>query len=203
MSDTGLTPQPHPKKPSPGRTYVHRNRSVFVPRGMMAVGLIVGAHGLRGEVRVELHTDFPERFTPGNELFLGDDLVVTQILSARPHKNELLVLLEGVLDRAGAESLRGTWVFIDEQDAADLEDGAFWVHDIIGMNVQATDGRRLGRVTDVISAGGANDVYVVKPSASVNQGRELLLPAIPDVIQTVDLDSRLITVALIPGILDE
>jgi len=203
MSDTGLTPHPHPKKPSPGRTYVHRNRSVFVPRGMMAVGLIVGAHGLRGEVRVELHTDFPERFTPGNELFLGDDLVVTQILSARPHKNELLVLLEGVLDRAGAESLRGTWVFIDEQDAADLEDGAFWVHDIIGMNVQATDGRRLGRVTDVISAGGANDVYVVKPSASVNHGRELLLPAIPDVIQTVDLDSRLITVALIPGILDE
>lgn len=203
MPDTGPTPQPHHKKPSPGRTYIHRNRSVFVPRGMMAVGLIVGAHGLRGEVRVELHTDFPERFTPGNELFLGNDLVAAQVMSARPHKNELLILLEEVLDRTAAESLRGTWLFIHEQDAADLEDGAFWVHDIIGMSVQATDGRQLGHVTDVISAGGANDVYIVKPSASVNRGRELLLPAIPSVIQAVDLDSRLITVALIPGILDE
>jgi len=203
MPDTDPTPQRFQKKPSPGRTYIHRNRSVFVPRGMMAVGLIVGAHGLRGEIRIELHTDFPERFTPGAELFLGDDLAVAQIMSARPHKNELLLLLEGVQDRTGAEALRGTWIFIHEQDAVELEDGAFWVHDIIGMSVQSTDGQELGRVTDVISAGSANDVYVVKPIASINRGRDLLLPAIPAVIQAVDLDSRLITVSLIPGILDE
>ncbi len=61
-----------------------RNRSVFVPQGMLAVGLIVGAHGLRGEVRVELHTDFPERFTPGHVLLLGPELRPIEILTSRP-----------------------------------------------------------------------------------------------------------------------
>lgn len=202
MSSPDSTPQSQ-KPPSPGRTYRHRNRSVFVPKGMMAVGLVVGAHGLRGEVRVEVHTDFPERFTPGDRLYLGNDLLEAQIVSARPHKDELLVLLDGVLDRTAAESLRGLWLFIHEQDAVELEDGAFWVHDIIGMDVQTDDGRRIGRVTEVVSAGGANDVYIVKPLPSVNSGRELLLPAIPDVIQSVDLEARLLTITLMPGLLDE
>lgn len=196
-------PAPQPQKPpSPGRTYMLRNRSVFVPQGMLAVGLIVGAHGLRGEVRVELHTDFPERFTPGHVLLLGPELRPIEILTSRPHKNEMLILFEGVDGRTPAEELRGNWLFIPEDNAAELEEGSYWIHDIIGMDAQDTDGRRLGRVVEVLATG-ANDVYVLKPADGVNQGRDLLLPAIPEVIRSVDVAARLITVALMPGMIDE
>ena len=169
---------------------------------MLAVGLIVAAHGLRGEVRVEMHTDFPQRFAPGSHVLMGQELLAAEIVASRPHKNELLVLFDGINDRTQAEALRGQWLFIQEQDAADLEEGAYWIHDIIGMDVQTTNGRNLGRVIEVLFTG-ANDVYVVKPAASVNRGQDLLLPAIPDVIQAVDVGAGLITVALMPGMIDE
>jgi 16S rRNA processing protein RimM len=203
MMTNSSQPAPDPQRqPSPGRTYHHRNRPVFVPKGALAVGLIVAAHGLRGEVRVELHTDFPERFAAGNLVLMGEELAEALIVTSRPHKNELLVLFEGVSDRAAAESLRGQWLFIHEQDAAELEEGAYWIHDIIGMEVQTGDGRRLGRVSEVLFTG-ANDVYLIKPAASINRGQDLLLPAIPEVIQTVDIAARLITVTLLPGMLEE
>ncbi|MDI9548979.1 MAG: ribosome maturation factor RimM [Chloroflexota bacterium] len=202
MTDSSQPAYQPKRRPSPGRTYVHRNRSVFVPKGALAVGLVVGAHGLRGEVRVELHTDFPERFAPGNVVLMGDDLTEVLIVASRPHKNEMLVRFEGATDRTAADGLRGQWLFIEEQDAAELEEGVYWIHDIIGMDVQTDDGRRLGRVSDVLFTG-ANDVYLVKPAESINRGQDILLPAIPDVIQTVDVPARLITVKLMPGMIEE
>lgn len=194
-----------PRQTSDSRTrqpYMHRNQSVHVPDGYMVVGLITGVHGLKGEVKVELHTDFPERFAPGVLLLIGDELTEGTIANVRPHKNQILLTLEGVHNRDEAEALRGQWLFVDEEDAVELEDDTYWVHDIVGMSVQTEDAQLLGTVKEVIFTG-ANEVYVVAPEPSVNQGKDLLLPAIADVVQKVDLSANLMIVRLLPGLLEE
>lgn len=185
-----------------GEYFVRRNQRVFVPNGYLAVGKIVGVHGLRGEVKVELHTDFPERFETGAILNLGDDLIPMYILMARPHKGHMLVQFEGVNSRSDAEQLRNHWLFVDEENAMELDDDIFWVHDIIGLKVQTDEGRFLGTIKDVLFTG-ANEVYVVQTDSKVNRGKDLLLPAIADVVQQVDLDESVLIVQLQPGLLDE
>ena len=191
--------------PGPSRrkqqVYRVRNQEVVVPDGYMAVGHIVGVHGLRGEVKVELYTDFPERFAPGELLMMGVDLTEVEITGVRPHKQNLLMHFDGVADRTAAESLRNLWLFVPEADAADLEEGVYWIHDIIGLHVREEDGRELGVITDVLATG-ANDVYVVRRNAGQSPAQELLLPAIPDVVSAVDLTEGVITVHLLPGLLD-
>jgi 16S rRNA processing protein RimM len=187
--------------PPPGYGGHHHNQPVHVPAGALAVGRILGPHSLSGELRVEVHTDFPERFAAGSTLLLGDDLVEVEIHSARPHKSIVLVRFAGVDSRSAAEALAGRWLFIAEADAVDLDPGAFWIHDLIGLTVQTGDGIILGTLTEVMATG-ANDVYIIQPPPTVNQGREFLLPAISDVIRSVDLDARLMTIELLPGLLE-
>lgn len=182
------------------QTYLHRNQRVRIPDGYMAIGLISSAHGLRGEVKVELHTDFPERFAPDVAVFLGEELEPAVINTARPHQGQLLVQFRGHETREHAEDLRGLWVFIPDDEAVDLDEDTYFVHDIIGLSVQTTAGRLLGTVAEVLFTG-ANDVYVV---ATPDEPRkEILLPAIADVIKTVDLEQGILTVELLPGLLDE
>lgn len=184
------------------QTYLYRNRRIHIPDGHLAVGNIVGVHGLRGELKVESHTDFPERFAAGGNLMLGDNLLPVVIESSRPHKGHILVKLTGINDRNQADELRSQWLFIAEQSAAELDEDSFWIHDIIGLSVETTDGHALGVVSDVLSTG-ANDVYVVRPANSVNRGRDILLPAIQSVIEKVDLDNSLLLVHVPPGLIDD
>lgn len=198
-----------PKKATTGRrpsatapanqTYYHRNEAVVVPAGYLAVGRITTAHGIRGEVRVELHTDFPERFAPEVTLYVGEALVETTIMYARPHKQQLLVKLVDVDSRDDAEALRGQWLFIPEDEAVELEPDTYWVHDIIGLYVYTEAGQPLGVISEVLFTG-ANEVYVIQRA---DTGAELLLPAIADVVQNVELDHKRMTVRLLPGMLDE
>ena len=182
-------------------TFTHRNRPVHIPDGYLIIGQIIGPHANRGEVKIESHTDFPERFDPGAVILMGAKLTPVEILSSRPHKGHVLAMLEGV-DRQAAEALRGTWLFLPEADAADLDEDTFWIHDLLGLTVQTGEGRLLGKVTDVLATG-ANDVYLIAPAQGVNRGKEILLPAIAQVIRTVDVAAGLITVDLLPGLLEE
>lgn len=166
----------------------------------MAVGLITTAHGLRGEVKVELHTDFPDRFAPGIEVYLGEELEKATISAARPHQGQVLLQFQGHEDREAADALRGLWVFIPEDEAVELEEDTFFVHDIIGLAVQTADGRLLGTVAEVLFTG-ANEVYVI--ATPDEPSREILLPAIADVVKEVDLEQGILTVELLPGLLDE
>ena len=203
-----MTDKPNPKhstrsqrKPQAGQVYRIRNQQVIVPDGYLAVGHIIGVHGLRGELKVELYTDFPERFEPGATLFLGTGLEEVTIGQVRPHKGHLLLRLDGITDRTAAEALRGQWLFVDEADAAELEEGEFWIHDIIGLRVETEDGSVLGEVTDVLPTG-ANDVYIVRPAPGVTREQEILLPAIADVILAVDVAAGTILVRLPDGLID-
>jgi 16S rRNA processing protein RimM len=198
-----------PKKSTTGRRqpasaptsqiYYHRNEAVAVPAGHLAIGRITTAHGLRGEVRVELHTDFPERFAPEVTVYIGEALVATTIDYARPHKQQLLVKLVGVDTRNDAEALRGQWLFVPEAEAIDLEPDTYWVHDIVGLFVYTENGEALGVISEVLFTG-ANEVYVIQRA---DNGAELLIPAIADVVQNVDLAAKRVTVRLLPGLLDE
>ena len=163
----------------PVHTYVHRNQRVRIPEGYMAVGLVTTSHGLRGEVKVELHTDFPERFIPGMDAYLGESLDKVTVSAARPHQGQLLVQFEGIDTREAADDLRGLWIFIPDDQAVELEEDTYYVHDIIGLSVQTVAGELLGTVKEVLFTG-ANEVYVVEPPDQ--PGREILLPAIADVI---------------------
>jgi 16S rRNA processing protein RimM len=190
------------KKVNPLRWFQLSNRSVDVPAGYLAVGRITSVHGLQGEVQVELHTDFPERFASGVRLFVGQELTEFLVEEVRPHKGQLLLLLEGIADRDEAEALRGEWLFVPESEAVQLEADSYWVHEIIGMWVQTTEKEPLGVVEDVLFTG-ANQVYVVQCPPGVNNGKELLIPAIADVIRQVDQATRMITVQLLSGLLEE
>lgn len=182
------------------QTFVHRNRKVRVPDGYLAIGMITSAHGLRGEVKVELHTDFPERFVPGIEVYLGEELDKFVIRGARPHQGQMLLQFHGIDSREATDALRNVWVFIPETEAVELEEDTFYVHDIIGLAVQTVAGEPIGTVTDVLFTG-ANEVYIVAPPDDPR--REILLPAIADVVKEVDLEKGLLIVELLPGLIDE
>jgi len=189
------------RKPRTSQIYRIRNQQVVVPDGYLAVGHIIGVHGLHGELKVELYTDFPERFAAGVKIFLGSELEEVTIRQVRPHKGHLLLMLNGIDERTAAEALRGLWLFVDEADAIELEEGEYWIHDIIGLQVETEEGSVLGQVTDVLPTG-ANDVYIIRPAQGVNRDQEILLPAIADVILAVDVAAGTIQVRVPDGLID-
>ena len=171
-----------------------------VTNGYMAIGRIIAPHGIRGEVKVEMLTDFPERFKPGARAYLGvgtedPEARPAKIIAARPHKGGFLVKLDIVPDRTTAELVRDRYLLIPETDAMPLGDHENYLHDLVGLQVETTDGQHLGELREVLFTN-ANDVYVVKGSDG-----EVLLPAIRDVVLQVDLSARRMVVALPEGLL--
>ena len=166
----------------------------------LAIGRIIAPHGIRGEVKVELLTDFPERFKVGSRAFLGtgtDDVTArpVKLAAVRPHKGGLLIKLDVVPDRNAAELVRGRYLLIPAADAMPLGEHENYLHDLIGLRVETSDGQLLGELKEVLFTG-ANDVYVVRGPAG-----EVLLPAIRDVVLQVDLPARRMVVALPEGLL--
>lgn len=169
-------------------------------QGYVAVGQIVGPHGIRGEVKVEPMTDFPERFRKGAQVFLGqatdaEEVVQAEIAAARPHQGRWLVQFANVKDRNAAETLRGQYLLIAETDLMPLGEHENYAHDLIGLEVVTAEGVKLGTLVEILFTP-ANDVYVVRGP----QG-ETLIPATREVVLGVDLASKRMTVALPEGLL--
>jgi 16S rRNA processing protein RimM len=160
------------------------------------VGKIVGAHGVRGEVKISLMTDNPERFRPGARLLLESEegLVPVEVDSARPHKGMMLVKLASVPDRTSAELLQWRRLLIPEEEAMPLGEHENYAHDLIGLRVETIDGEALGKIAEVLFAP-ANDVYVV-----AGPDGELLLPALRDVVLRVDLEEGKMLVQIPDGL---
>lgn len=191
-----------PGKAGGSRASRFHRRSTQVPDGYLAVGRILGAHGLRGELRVESHTDFDSRFTPGQQLLIGEKLTVAEIATSRPHKGNFLIHFTEVSDRFAAEDLYSEWLYIPEDAAMELDDDSFWIHDIVGLTVQTESKSRLGEVADVLFTG-ANEVYIIRPAPGVNRDRDLLIPALTEVVRAVDIEAGTLTVRLQPGMLED
>ncbi len=163
----------------------------------VAVGKIRRPHGVRGEVVVEIYTDFPERLKPKKELFVGEKHERLIIRSVRPHNEGLLMGFETYETPEGVGRFRNQILYVPVKSLPPLPDGQYYFHQLLGLTVFDESGQLLGELTEVLETG-ANDVYVVTSSA----GAELLLPAIPDVILNVDLEGHRMIVHLLPGLLE-
>ncbi len=163
----------------------------------LVVGKVLAAFGVDGEVRVMPETDFPERFDRGAHLYLERDERELVIDASRLQKGHYILKLRDVDDRDQAMELTGQLVRVPGSELAPLAEGEYYLFQLVGLKVQTEDLVQLGTIRDVIQTG-ANDVYVVNGDRG-----EVLLPAIPDVIRQVDLDAGLMTVHLLPGLVDE
>ncbi len=163
------------------------------------IGKIVAAHGIKGEVRVLPWSDSPERFSLLHEVFLRKGEVVrpVHIISARPHKNVVVLGLQEITGASEAEAVKDWTVEIEHKDLLPLPGGRYYIFQLIGLKVFKVDGTPLGVLTDVLQTG-ANDVYVVKSP----EGREFLIPALKSVVKKVDTGNREMLVEPMPGLLE-
>lgn len=163
----------------------------------LVIGQVTRPHGVRGDVRVMPHTDLPERFSWLEMVYLGlDDPRPVAVENARLHKEWIILKLSGYNSRDDAESLRGEFLQVSEEDAIPLDEDEYFLHQLEGLTVVTDDGAELGILTEVLETG-ANNVFVVRDSA-----RELLVPDIPQVVQDIDFERKRMIVRLLPGLLD-
>ena len=161
------------------------------PATAVTVGRITAPHGIRGEVKVEPLTDFPQRFEAGSRLWL--DGTPYTVERGRWQQRIVILKLRGIDTRSQADTLHGKALLAPE--ATPIEDeGVYYLHDILGARVQDTAGEALGELADVFSTG-SNDVYVVRGPRG-----ELLLPALDDVVLEVDVKAHRIVVEIPEGL---
>jgi 16S rRNA processing protein RimM len=161
---------------------------------LLAVGRIARAHGVGGEVAVQALTEVPDRYAPGSVLSLEDGRTLT-VHTTRPHGHRLLVKFEEVADRTEADALRGQVLLVPADRApATGEADRFWIHQVVGLEVVTEDGRSLGRIGEV-RANPANDLWITDFG--------VLIPAVREVVRSVDLEKGRVTVRELPGLVEE
>lgn len=163
----------------------------------MTVGRILRPHGVRGEMRMEILTGYPERLSLHRVFYLGPQARPYPVESVRFHQGAALIKLAGCDDRTTAESLRGLLVQIPLEDAVPLEEGEYYYFQVVGVEVFTDGGELLGQVVEVMETG-ANDVYVVRGPRG-----EVLIPAVEDVVRELDLTARRMVIVPIPGLLED
>ena len=165
----------------------------------LEIGKITNVHGLAGEVKVYPWCDDAAFLCSFDTLYTdkrGQNAVTVQ--RARVQQNMVILKLSGVDDRSAAEKLRGTVLYMD-RDEVELDEGTYFVQDLIGLEVWDADtGRLWGKIRDVMQTG-ANDVYSVWDAAAK---REYLVPAIPDVVLETDIEGGKMTIRPLEGLFD-
>lgn len=167
---------------------------------LLAVGRIVKAFGVRGEVVVECLADSPDRFRTVHAVLLGPDAATAQparVLRAAIEPRGVRISLRDVADRTSAERLVGHFLFVDARHRVKLPPGRFFVHQVVGMTVLDQNSAVVGHVRDVLKLP-AHDVYVVE-----RHGHEVLIPAVREFIRSIEPDSGVIRVQLIEGMAEE
>lgn len=156
----------------------------------MTVGKIRGVWGLRGDIRVEVLTDFPKRFDVGRIVYLEGR--PAKVVRSRPAKKGLIIALDIVSNRTIAESLRGAELTIPSALLDPLPEGSYYHFQLIGLDVCTQEGENLGRVVDIITTAG-NDVYVVSDD---DERDEILVPALKENILSIDVSAKTMVVKL-------
>jgi len=162
----------------------------------LAVGRVLRPNGIRGEIRVEMLTDFQDRWVGLKTILLGPRHQQLEIQSSRLHKKVVLLKFAGYDNRESVESLRGEVLYVSIEDAIPLEPGEFYLYQVIGLTVQTESGDVLGEIVEILRPPGANKVFVVHGVRG-----EILIPVIEDVIRSLDLDSGVVIIHPIPGLL--
>ena len=163
--------------------------SPSVPEGRIVIGRVGAPHGIGGEVRVIPLTDFPERFGRLREVMVGDELL--HVAHVKPQGKNFLMRFREYAVREDAQRLTGRLLTVARAEAAPLDEGEYYVFDIVGLTVYDEEDNELGSVENVLRTG-SNDVYAVRSE----DGRELLIPALRAVVQSIDLPGGRMTVRL-------
>jgi 16S rRNA processing protein RimM len=175
-------------------------------RTLLAIGTVVKAFGIRGDLIISPLTDDVRRFKALKRVFIGTseatatETVVTHVAisprSVRARRPGVRVRLAAVEERTTAETFVGCFLFVDERDAVRPPKGSYFVHHVIGLSVLDEEENLLGVVKDVLKLS-PNDIYVVEMN-----GKEVLLPAVKEFIKSIDVKAGTMTVKLIEGMLE-
>ena len=161
----------------------------------LEAGKIVTTHGIRGEVKIMPYTDTPELLSEFDRLFIGKDKKEIIIERARVFKNMVIAKIQGVDTPEDAEKYRNKILFMHRDDLI-LDEDTYFIQDLMGMEVKDADtGVLYGKITDVMQTG-ANDVYVIQGE------KEYLVPAIPDVVVSTDVDGNLMLIRPLEGLFE-
>jgi 16S rRNA processing protein RimM len=163
-----------------------------IPPGYVAVGRVLGAWGARGDLKIQPLAPQSALVTGRSVSVAGREYIIER---SDPSGRFVRLKITGVDTREDAQLLRGAYLQTREGDLKSLPEGEYYRFQLVGLAVHSIDGRELGRVVDVLSTP-ENDVYVVKGSYG-----EVLIPAVDDVVREIDLNKRLISVEIIPGLL--
>jgi len=153
----------------------------------LVIGNIIKPQGIKGEVKVKPYTDTPEDFKSFREVYIGDEKY--KLLYTRAAGGFIYAGLRGVADRNAAEALRGKDILADREEAPALEEGKYYIVDIIGCRVRYDGGETVGIITEVTPA--ATDIYTVECGDGKKQ---ILFPAVKGVVINVDINKKEITV---------
>lgn len=164
----------------------------------LEIGQIVNTFGIKGMVKVKPFTDDISRFDKLEKVYIENKKSKKEyeIEEIKYHKNMVLIKFKGIENPEEANLLRESYVVVDRKDEQPLEKGTYYIVDMIGLEVYTDEGETLGILEDIFNTG-SNDIYVVKNEL----GKQILLPAIKEVIQEIDMENRKITVHLIPGLI--
>ena len=163
----------------------------------LELGQIVNVKGLKGEVKVNPFTENIDRFEELKTVLIKfkNENKEFEIEKVGYHKNQVILKFKGINTIEEAEKLRNSYILINRNDLEPLEEGVYYITDLLGLEVYTEDGTLLGKVDDIYNTG-SNDIYVVKDDL----GKQKLLPGIPEVLKNVDLEHGKI-IHLIPGLI--
>ena len=167
---------------------------------LLQVGAILDTHGLRGEVKVFPTTDDPSRYDDLEEVELltkEGKYIHMEVEHVRYFKNLVIVKFKHYDNINDIEQYKKCNLYVTRENAVELDEDEYFVADLIGLTAKSDEGEELGTLTDVLTTG-ANDVYVIKDA----DGEELLVPAIHDCVQEVNVEEGYVTLHLLPGLRD-
>jgi 16S rRNA processing protein RimM len=164
----------------------------------LRVGVITTTHGIKGEVKVFPTTDDVNRFKKLEQVILdtGKEHIELEIEGVKFFKQLVILKFKGIDNINDIEKYKGKDLLVSRENAVKLNKDEYFIFDMIGLKVVTDTQEELGELVEVLATG-ANDVYVVKNTA----GKEILLPAIKDCILEVDMDSKIIKVHVMEGLL--
>lgn len=164
----------------------------------LEIGQIVNIFGIKGQVKVVPFTDDITQFDTLKQIYIEKrkNLELFEIEKSNYHKNMIILKLKGIDTPEQAESLRNCYIKINRKDARKLPEGTYFIVDLIGLDVYTDEEKLLGTLEDIYNAG-SSDIYVVRTS----EGKQILLPAIKDVIKKVDIENKKVIVHIIEGLI--
>ena len=176
-----------------------RKSMVIEMEDFFQVGIITSTHGLKGEVKVFPTTDDVKRFKRLKEVILdtGKERIDLEVESAKFFKQFVILKFKGIDHIDDVEKYRKASLYVTRKNAIRLNRDEYFVADLIGLKVQDEDGTEIGVLRDVMETG-ANDVYII----DLNDGRELLLPAIKQCVLEVNVEAGFMKIHILEGLLD-